>query len=220
MTIVATARARRTVKAYDPARRIAEADLAQLVDLLRLSPSSANMQPWRFIIAASDQGKARVAKAAEERFPFNLKVIRDASHVVIVACLNELTPEHLAALTAQEEANGRYSTDPEAMKARAHGTRQALVGVHRDMLRDEQAWLEKQTYLNLGQFLLGAAALGIDASAMEGIDTRAIDQEFGLHEQGFHSLCVVALGYADDQADYNARLPKSRLPVEHIVSSV
>lgn len=70
MTIHITdfARKRHTTKAYAP-RRISDADMAQVRALLRFSPSSTNLQPWHFVIAGTDEGKARVAKAAEEKFP-------------------------------------------------------------------------------------------------------------------------------------------------------
>jgi nitroreductase/dihydropteridine reductase len=74
MTITTTtARTRHTAKAYDPTRRIGEADLARLMELLRFSPSSTNLQPWHFIIAGTPEGKERVAKAAEGRFAFNAR---------------------------------------------------------------------------------------------------------------------------------------------------
>jgi nitroreductase/dihydropteridine reductase len=68
--------------------------------------------------------------------------------------------------------------------------------------------------------LLGAATLGIDATPMEGIDTRVLDAEFGLREKGYNSLFVVPVGYADKEADYNGRLPKSRLPAEAIITQL
>nr|WP_171798947.1 MULTISPECIES: oxygen-insensitive NAD(P)H nitroreductase [unclassified Novosphingobium] len=218
--ILATARRRHTAKAYDPARRISDADMETLENLLRFSPSSTNLQPWHFIVAGTAEGKERVAKAAQERFAFNAKAIRDASHVVVFASLIDASAEHIARITAQEEADGRFAADPEGMKARANGGRITFSGIHKFDTRDQQHWLDKQVYLNLGQFLLGAATLGIDATPMEGIDTRLLDIEFGLRDKGFTSLFVVALGYADKDADYNGRLPKSRLPIETIITRV
>lgn len=71
MTIHITdfAKKRHTAKAYLP-RRISDNDMAKVRDLLRFSPSSTNLQPWHFGIAETEEGKARVAKAAAEKFPF------------------------------------------------------------------------------------------------------------------------------------------------------
>ena len=39
----------------------------QIKTLLQYSPSSTNSQPWHFIVASTEEGKARVAKSAATR---------------------------------------------------------------------------------------------------------------------------------------------------------
>ncbi|WP_131814592.1 hypothetical protein [Cognatishimia maritima] len=75
-------------------------------------------------------------------------------------------------------------------------------------------------YLNLWELLLGVSTLGINATPMESIDTRALDAEFGLREKGYSSLFIVTLGYSDSDTDFNAKLPKSRLPFNEILTEV
>lgn len=87
-------------------------------------------------------------------------------------------------------------------------------------MKDVQHWMDKQVYLNIGAFLLGVSALGIDATPMEGIDVKSIDAEFGLREKGYTSLVAVTLGYHDKENDYNAKLPKSRLPFDYILTEI
>ena len=69
----------------------------------------------------------------------------------------------------------------------------------------------------MGALLLGAAQLGIDAVPMEGLVAERIDEEFGLREKGYTTIGAVSLGYRSDE-DYNADLPKSRLPKETVFS--
>jgi len=71
--------------------------------------------------------------------------------------------------------------------------------------------MEKQVYLALGGLLLGAAALGLDACPMEGFDADVLAGELGLGAQGWRPLALVALGFRSAD-DWNAALPKSRLP--------
>lgn len=63
MDIVELVRTRYTTKHYDPARRISDRDIADLMEVLRLSPSSVNSQPWHFFVTGTDEGKARVMPA-------------------------------------------------------------------------------------------------------------------------------------------------------------
>ena len=93
-------------------------------------------------------------------------------------------------------------------------------GLHKTVFKDEQSWLNHQSYINLGQFLLGAEALGIGATPMEGFDTELFDAEFDLADKGYASQVIVTLGYRDAETDYNGDLPKSRLPISDIISEI
>lgn len=221
MTIHITdfARKRHTAKAYAP-RRISEEDMAQVRELLRFSPSSTNLQPWHFVIAETEEGKARVAKAAAEKFPFNVPSIKAASHVIVFASRIEADEDYLQRVLENEEEAGRFAGNPEEFKPAMHKGRSMFVDIHQKQIGDGTQWMAHQVYLNLGQFLLGVATLGIDATPMEGIDTAVLDEEFRLREKGYASLFVVPIGYADPEADYNMALPKARLPEAEIITTV
>ncbi len=220
LDIVHFARTRYTAKAYDANQKIPDDVVEKLKSLLQLSPSSTNIQPWRFIMASTPEGKERVAKSTDRLYPFNRNSIINASHVVVFASRLAADEDHLQRVLAQEERDGRFDADKETFKAQMHGGRSLFANLHKHDMKDAQHWMDKQVYLNIGQFLLGAATLGLDATPMEGIETAVLDQEFGLREQRYSSLVVVALGYRDTKADYNAALPKSRLPLSEIIAEV
>ncbi len=213
------AKKRHTTKAYDPNRRIPDETVGKLKELLRFSPSSTNIQPWHFVIASTQEGKERVAKATE-KYPFNRPSILNASHVVVFASRLAVDEDYLQHVLEQEDKDGRFDTDRETHKPAMHGGRSLFVNLHKQDFKDVQHWMDKQVYLNLGQFLLGAAALGVDATPMEGIEIPVLDAEFGLREKGYSALFVVPLGYHDPEQDYNASLPKSRLPYSDILTEV
>ena len=217
--ITCYAKKRHTTKAYDPNRRIPDETVEKLKELLRFSPSSTNIQPWHFVIASTQEGKARVAKATE-KYPFNRPSILNASHVVVFASRLAVDEDYLQHVLEQEDKDGRFDTDKETHKPAMHGGRSLFVNLHKQDFKDVQHWMDKQVYLNLGQFLLGAAALGVDATPMEGIEIPVLDAEFGLREKGYSALFVVPLGYHDPEQDYNASLPKSRLPYSDILTEV
>jgi nitroreductase len=74
---------RYSTKAFDASKTLTAEQAENLKTLLQFSPSSTNSQPWHFIVASSDEGKARVAKAASGTYVFNERKILDASHVVV-----------------------------------------------------------------------------------------------------------------------------------------
>jgi len=211
MDILSAAKKRHTAKAYDAERRIPEEVMQQVYDLLRNSPSSVNSQPWHFIVANTPEGRARVAKAAQGGYAYNAAKINDASHVIVLCSRIDMDDAHLNALLEQEARDGRFRDD--AARAGQDAARRGYVRQHRFGGKDVAQWLEKQVYLALGTAMLGASALEIDATPMEGFDQQILDAEFGLNEKGLASLVLLSLGYSS-QADFNKVLPKSRLSQE------
>lgn len=213
MTVAPVARRRHTTKAYDPTRTLPPAVLNDLLEVLHHAPSSVNSQPWHFLVAGTDQARARIARATQPGQPYNTAKITDASHVIVFATRTAIDDAHLDQLIEQEAADGRFPT-PDA-RAGQHGALHHYVNLHRHTLDDAQHWMQKQTYLALGTLLLAAGVHGIDATPMEGFDAAVLDAELGLHERGLTSVVLVALGYGSE-ANFNADLPKSRLPREQV----
>lgn len=198
---------RYSTKAFDPAKKISADDFELIKTALQGSPSSVNIQPWHFVIADDEAGKARIAKATEA-FPFNTPKVADASHVVVFASRIHADDAYLVDVLEQEDKDGRYAK-PE-FKQGGDDARRTFLGIHRNQWKDEEEWLERQVHINLGFTLMTAAALGIDSVPMEGVDLAALDKEFGLTEKGYKAVAIVSFGYRKAD-DFNAALPKSRL---------
>jgi nitroreductase / dihydropteridine reductase len=216
VSLTGIARRRYTTKSFDATRKIAPELMDELRNLLRLAPSSVNSQPWHFVIASSEAGKAKVAAGTHGPYAYNGPKVLKSSHVVVLCARTDLTAEHLQAVLNQEDADGRFAT-PEAKAGQANG-RGGYVKQHQE-IGDTAVWAQKQVYLALGELLLGAGALGIDACPMEGFDVAAVNEALGLKQRGLTAVVLVALGYhADD--DFNAKLPKSRLSADTVISDI
>ena len=218
MNIAQAMQTRYATKAFDPNRTISEPDMASLLDIMRFAPSSVNVQPWHFIVASTESGKARVNQGAHGPYTYNAPKVQNASHVVVVCSKIHMDDDYLLALLNREEEDGRFANDPN-FKQTYHGIRSTFVNLHRYQLKDTQHWMEKQTYLNIGAILTAAAAMGIDALPMEGFDLPALDKEFALPEQNLSAICVIALGYRAE-SDFNAGLPKSRWDLSDIITEI
>lgn len=208
---------RYTTKAFNPERQIPDASMAQIRDLLRHSASSVNSQPWQFLIAQSNEAKQRVAMATQPDFSYNESKVLNASHVVVFCARNDIDEEHLRELLSQEAQDGRFAS-AEAQNGQDKA-RRFYVELNRHSSTGLSAWIEKQVYLSLGSLLVGARTIGIDACPMEGVDFQKIDTEFGLQNEGLHSIALVALGYRSEH-DFNARIPKSRLPESRVIRTL
>lgn len=208
---------RYTTKVFDPGFRIPDDQISEIKTLLQNCPSSTNSQPWHFIIAGSEEGRTRIAKAAAGRYEVNAPKIKNASHVIVLCSRSSVDDTYLDSLLENEKRDGRF-IDDEAKKAQKN-TRAFYSGMHRFELKDMQHWTEKQVYIALGALLLGAAMLGIDACPMEGFDPALLNQELGLRDKGFTASLIVALGKHAEN-DFNRKLPKSRWPQEMIFTEL
>ncbi|MGY0392186.1 oxygen-insensitive NAD(P)H nitroreductase [Bizionia sp. KMM 8389] len=219
MSLKDTLNWRYTTKEFDPTKKISDTDMAEIKNLLRMSPSSINLQPWHFIIAETKEGKARMAKGTQGFFHFNEPKVTNAAAVVLFCAKTSVDEPYLKHVLETEDQAGRLPT--EDIKNGLFGAMNAFTNIHKYDLKDIQHWVEKQVYLNIGSFLLGLASLKIDATPMEGIDVKALDEEFGLREKGFTALVAVSLGFRTE-TDFNTtdKNPKARLPENEIFTSI
>ncbi|GJG97926.1 oxygen-insensitive NAD(P)H nitroreductase [Cupriavidus pauculus] len=208
---------RHTVKAYEAGQTLPQEQVDMLLTWLHNSPSSVNSQPWHFVVASTPAGRETIAKAATEAFAYNRPKIIDASNVIALCMRADLDEAHLQAVLAQEERDGRFKAD--GARENQDKSRRSYVDLHRYALRDVPQWMEKQVYLALGGLLLGASMLGIDATPMEGFDAAALDSALNLRERGLTSVVLVALGRRSEK-DFNAGLPKSRLPKQDVFTHI
>ena len=214
MNIATIALQRHSCKAFDALKKIPAPLFSQLLDAARYSASSVNSQPWHFHVAHSDEAKARIARATEPHFSVNTPKILHASHVMVLSARLDLDETYLQQLLAQETADGRLKDA--AAREKQDATRRYYLGLHK-RAGDTAQWTRRQVYLALGTVLFAASAAGIDACPIEGFDNAVLDTELDLPATGYASLALVALGYRSD-ADFNAALPKSRLPAADVVT--
>ena len=211
MNLIQLAETGHFTKVFDPTRTIPEPDFDLLVKFLYSIPQSVNAQSSHYIIARNQQARARIAGALGEGFGINTPKLLNASHVIVFATRQNLSNEYLDELHAQEVADGKFSNEELANQWKA--IVRGWIDLHRYDAKDLNHWMEKQTYLGLGMVLMAAEELGINAIPLEGFDSRALDRELGLREQGFTTTVLLALGYRAE-SDFYWKTPKSRLPME------
>ena len=217
MNLIEIMNNRYSTKKFDKTKKISEENIKQIKELLRLSSSSVNLQPWHFVIASTEEGKNNISKSTEGFFAFNKEKVVDASHVIVLCSKTSIDDEFLQNILEKENQDGRFAN--EEFKNGMHSGRSNFVNIHKDDAKDLQEWVDKQVYLNLGNLLLGVAALGIDAVPMEGFDSKILSEELELDKKGLKPIAIVPIGYRAED-DFNATLPKSRLNEDEIFTII
>ena len=212
MNITEIAANRFTSKAYDATRGLSDDQIASVLSLLQKSPSTLNLQGWHFHVISTAAGREKIAPAI---FELNSNKVAEAPLAIVFSSINSVSEQHLDALLAQEQQDGRFRD--EASRQKNDAGRRGYVNNFASSPEFQRQWMERQLYIALGFLLLGAPALGLHATPIEGFDTKKMDEILGLSAQGLHSVVMATVGYNSDQ-DFNAQLPKSRFPLDKIIT--
>ncbi len=79
MDIIKLLQSRYTTKVYEPSFRLSEEQLATIKEILRLSPSSINSQPWAFELIEDEALKSVLAEESRS----NLERVKQASLLIV-----------------------------------------------------------------------------------------------------------------------------------------
>ena len=186
-------RRRVSTRYYDPARKISAEDFAAILDFGRLSPSSVGSEPWKFLVIQNQELREKIKPVA-----WGMQAtIAEASHLVI--------------LLAKKHARYDSPFFSELMSRRGFTPEQRTAALERyrsfqihdiAIANDERAlfdWASKQSYIALANMLTGAAMLGIDSCAVEGMDYAAVEHilaQAGLLDPAEYGVSVAAtFGY-------------------------
>jgi nitroreductase/dihydropteridine reductase len=190
---------RYTTKKYDSSRKIHPTILEELKQVVRLSPSSINSQPWHFTFVSDDQTKQQLAAASL----FNDKKVLDSDTVVVFSRI-----DNIGFFEQQIQEN----------------LPEGAVAYYNNMIKplpenEIKAWFDKQVYLALGVFLSACSQLSIDATPMEGIEPEKYNAILG--HSNHHALVAVAVGFrAEDDSNQPRVKPKSRVAADKIITTV
>ncbi len=203
---------RKTTKKYDSSKKVSEQDLAILFEAMRLSPSSINSQPWKFVVIESDEARQRMSKTFSRMHEYNQPHVFESSQFILFAYNPRYNRSDFDKVVAQYIEDGRVKTED---SNKAYGAF-VFAENNTDETGDTSCWTRAQTYLALGNSLHTLARLKIDATPIEGIDAELVNKEFEKELDGYYCEVALAIGYHHND-DFNAKLPKSRLNMDEVL---
>jgi nitroreductase/dihydropteridine reductase len=203
---------RKTTKKYDADKKVSEEDLEVLFEAMRLSASSINSQPWKFVVIDSDEAKQRMNKTFVHMHEYNQPHVFESSQIILFAHNPRYTRNDFDKVVDQYIEDGRVKA--EAREGAYAAFRFAELNT--DETGNTACWTKAQTYLALGNTLHTLARLKIDSTPLEGIDTELVNEEFKKELDGYWCDVALAIGYHHAE-DHNAKLPKSRLNMDKVL---
>lgn len=194
MDTITAIRERRSVKHYDPNHDMSETEINALLELALLSPTSFNMQNWRFVVVTEQAKKDAICAAA-----WNQAQVKEAS-ITVLLC---------ADLNAHQGAERYWVNAPEPVKAMLVPMIGPFYEGNPQMQRDEamrSVGIAGQT------LMLSAKAMGYDSCPMIGFDPVKVGEIIDLPE---NHLIGMMLTIGKPLKDANVRA--GQLPYEEVV---
>lgn len=190
--------------------KIAAQKLHNILEAIRLTPTSSGLQPYELIVVSNQEVKEKIRPIA-----FNQRQIVECSDLVIFAAWDDYTEERINMMfDLTNEIRGGTNEGWE-------NYRQFLIKSYVGRNPEENFnHAAKQAYIALGVAMLAAAEEKVDATPMEGFDPKALDELLGLKAQGLRSVLILPLGYRDSTSDWLVSLKKVRRPFEKFVRMI
>lgn len=190
MTFLQNMQQRYTTKQYDKTQKLSEEQIAQITEILRLTPSSINSQPWQFTIIENQDLKNQLAQHSQHNTP----KVTDCSHLVVMNVVDDL-----------DLFQKKCATQMAPYQLDYFNNKVANLEPHQ-----VNGWLENQVYIALGVLLSACAQMNIDSTAMGGIDCEKYTEIIGL--KSYKTVVAVALGKRHSQDQNQPQItPKKRL---------
>ncbi len=192
---------RRSIRNYDTDVKISKEEMTQILEEATLAPSSVNMQPWRFLVIDSEEGKATLAPLAK----FNQVQVETSSAVIAV----------FGDMNAVDQLENIYDTAvakglmPQEVRDRQVP---AIQGMYSSVSAND---LKDSILIDSGlvsmQLMLVARAHGYDTNPIGGYEKDQIAEAFGLEKDRYVPVMLLSIGKAVD-----AGYPSVRLPINDI----
>lgn len=169
---------RRSVNFFDPDVKITKKDIKAIYDVARLAPSSFNMQPYKIMVALSDEMKEKLLPAANKQ-----PKVKDASATLAFFGYKKTYKHWDDILEDWKEKGYVYEDGVDTYKNMA-------VQLYQD---HEEEFVARNVGILAMNFMLAAKEQGWDTHPMDGMDPEAVRKVFGL-DRDFLAVMLLTIG--------------------------
>ncbi|WP_244444813.1 nitroreductase family protein [Paenibacillus camerounensis] len=191
------------MKTYDPSVIISREEMTEILKEASTAPSSINMQPWRFLVIDSEEGKHKLAPLSR----FNKDKILQASAVIAVF---------------GDKNNFDYSEEiygkavelgymPQEVKEYQLNAFKPLYSQISD--KDMRDIILLDAGLVSMQLMLVARAHGYDTNPIGGYEKDQIAEAFGMDKERYLPVILLTIGKAASEGFNSYRLPVDQTTV-------
>jgi len=167
-------RERRSVKHYDPNRKLSDEEIEKLMSLAVLSPTSFNMQNWRFVLVKDPEIRKKICAASWDQ-----DQVTDSS-LLLVLC---------ADLKSWKKNPAQYWKDAPKEAQDFLVPAMGMFYEGKDQLQRDEAM--RSCGIAAQTLMLAAKSMGYDSNPMIGFDPEKVAELINLPEDHVISMMLV-----------------------------
>jgi len=166
---------------------IPEDKIDELLEIIRMAPSSYGLQPWKIKVISDQKTKDKFSPIA-----YNQIQIKSCSHL-LVFCAN-------SNIKGQIERYGELMREKGIADDKIKKATEGMYDFEKSLTKSEKiSWAQRQMYIALSNAVNGAKSLGFDSSPMEGFNPEECKNFFDL-PKNLYPTALVAVGFASNEA--------------------
>lgn len=194
---------RRSIKLYDPTMKISREEMSEIIAQASRAPSSINLQPWRFLVIDSEEGKEKLLPLAS----FNSNQVKTSSAVIaIFGDLNNF--DYAEEIFGKAVELGYMPKEVKEMQLNYFTP--LFEEISKEQMKDT---VMLDSGLVAMQLMLVARSYGYDTNPIGGYDKEQIAEVFGMDKERYVPVMLISIGKG-----VNEGYPSYRLPVEAITT--
>ena len=190
---------RRSIRKFDTSVKIPREEMLEILDKTVTAPSSVNMQPWRFVVVDSEEGKDKL-----KPFVCYNGVQNETSSAMVLIFADLKSQERAEEIYGKAVTQGKM---PEEVKEKQLSS---IVPMYENApfeVMNEIVHIDSS--LAAMQLMLVARSYGYDTNAIGGYKKDGLAKAFGLDEDRHVPILIIALGKADEEGFESVRLDAS-----------
>lgn len=192
---------RKSVRVYDETVKISHEEMLEMIQETTTAPSSVNMQPWRFVVAESEEAKAKLKPLIR----FNTRQ-NDTSSAMVMIFGDMNCYEYGEEIYDQAVAEGKMPAEVRDQQLAA------ILPYYQNFTREQMNDVVKiDASLAAMQFMLVARSHGYETNLIGGFEADQLAEAFDLDKERYVPVMILSVGKAVEEGYESVRLAPEKI---------
>ena len=192
---------RKSIRLYDENFKISQEEMLEMIQEATTTPSSVNMQPWRFVVVESEEAKAKLKPLIR----FNTRQ-NDTSSAMVLIFGDMQCYEHGEEIYNAAVEQGKMSAEVRDQQL------DAIIPYYKSFSKEQMNDIVKiDSSLAAMQFMLVARAHGYDTNPIGGFEADQLAEAVDLDKERYVPVMILSIGKAMEKGYESVRFAPEKI---------